>query len=126
MADLEGYKSIMEDSDGLFQSFTTNEGLPDNVILQIAEMPEGKMAVGTNLGIAIFDGPKEGKPLDSLRNIEIFNSDTGFPVKDLVDGQNGMFVDKKGILWAGTGNNKTALVRFDYKSLKEIISSRLF
>ncbi len=118
VVDLEDYKSILEDSEGLFQNFTTNEGLPDNVILQIAEMPEGKMAVGTNLGIAIFDGPKAGEPLDSLRNIEIFNSDTGFPVKDLVDGQNGMFVDKKGILWAGTGNNKTALVRFDYKSLK--------
>ncbi|WP_158531120.1 two-component regulator propeller domain-containing protein [Algoriphagus chordae] len=116
--ELDDYKSILEDSISLFQTFTTAEGLPDNVILQITELPEGKMAVGTNLGIAIFDGAKEGKPLDSLRNIEIFNSETGFPVKDLVDGQNGMFVDKKGVIWAGTGNNKTALVRFDYQSLK--------
>jgi len=115
---LEDYKVMLEDSVALFQTFTTSQGLPDNVILQIAELPEGKMAVGTNLGIAIFDGPKEGKPLDSLRNIEIFNSDTGFPVKDLSDGQNGMYVDQNGILWAGTGNNKTALVRFDYKALK--------
>ncbi|SFT77606.1 Two component regulator propeller [Algoriphagus locisalis] len=115
---LDDYKPILEDSVSLFQNFTTNDGLPDNVILQITELPNGKMAVGTNLGIAVFDGAKEGKPLDSLRNIEIFNSETGFPVKDLVDGQNGMYVDQKGILWAGTGNNKTALVRFDYNKLK--------
>lgn len=116
--DLEDYASILNDSISLFQTFTTAEGLPDNVILQIAALQGGKMAVGTNLGIAIFDGAKDGKPLDSLRNIEVFNSETGFPVKDLVDGQNGMYVDQNGILWAGTGNNKTALVRFDYKSLK--------
>ncbi|RAI95120.1 two-component regulator propeller domain-containing protein [Algoriphagus yeomjeoni] len=115
---LDDYKSILEDPTSLFQNFTTNEGLPDNVILQIAELPNGKMAVGTNLGITVFDGAKTGQPLDSLRNIEVFNSETGFPVKDLVDGQNGMYVDQKGILWAGTGNNKTALVRFDYNKLK--------
>lgn len=118
VTELDDYQSILEGPVPLFQNFTTNEGLPDNVILQIAELPGGKMAVGTNLGIAVFDGAKEGKPLDSLRNIEIFNSETGFPVKDLVDGQNGMYVDQKGILWAGTGNNKTALVRFDYDKLK--------
>jgi signal transduction histidine kinase len=28
-----------------------------------------------------------------------------------------MYQDSNGILWAGTGSNKTALVRFDYKSL---------
>ncbi|MEB2782519.1 two-component regulator propeller domain-containing protein [Algoriphagus sp. C2-6-M1] len=116
--EMDDYRSILEDSISFFQTFTTAEGLPDNMILQIAELPEGKMAIGTNLGIAVFDGAPDGAPLDSLRNIEIFNSETGFPVKDLVDGQNGMYVDRKGILWAGTGNNKTALVRFDYKKLK--------
>lgn len=116
--ELDDYKAILEDSISFIQTFTTIDGLPDNVILQIAELPNGKMAVGTNLGIAIFDGAKEGNPLDSLRNMEIFNSETGFPVKDLVDGQNGMYVDQKGILWAGTGNTKTALVRFDYSKLK--------
>jgi ligand-binding sensor domain-containing protein/signal transduction histidine kinase len=115
---VDEYKTLLEDSISFFQTFTKADGLPDNVILQIAELPNGKMAVGTNLGIAIFDGAKEGKPLDSLRNMELFNSETGFPVKDLVDGQNGMYVDQKGILWAGTGNTKTALVRFDYSKLK--------
>ncbi|MEP1085749.1 MAG: two-component regulator propeller domain-containing protein [Algoriphagus sp.] len=114
----EDFKSLFQDSISFIQTFTKVDGLPDNVILQIAELPNGKMAVGTNLGIAIFDGATDGQSLASLRNLEIFNSETGFPVKDLVDGQNGMYVDKKGILWAGTGNTKTALVRFDYSKLK--------
>lgn len=99
-------------------SFGTEDGLPDNVILQIVPMKNGKIAVGTNLGIAFFDiltTSNEGK--FTLSNLEIFNSNTGYPVKDLTDGQNGMFEDSKGILWAGTGSNKTALVRFDYRAL---------
>jgi signal transduction histidine kinase len=100
------------------RSFGIEDGLPDNVILQIVPMRSGKIAVGTNLGIAFFDLVKDGSANGvGISNIEIFNSDTGYPVKDLTDGQNAMFEDSKGILWAGTGSNKTALVRFDYKAL---------
>lgn len=99
------------------QSFGTQDGLPDNLIQQIVPMDNGKIAVGTNLGFAFFDAPKAIKPFTKLENIEIFNSNTGYPVKDLTDGQNGMYQDSKGILWAGTGSNKTALVRFDYREL---------
>lgn len=100
-----------------FKSFGTAEGLPDNMILQIVPMDNQKIAVGTNLGIAFFDAPDSVDSDFSLENLEIFNSTTGYPVKDLTDGQNGMFQDSKGLLWAGTGNNKTALVRFDYNAL---------
>lgn len=100
-----------------FQSFGTQEGLPDNLIQQIVPMNNGKIAVGTNLGFVFFDAPKANQTFSKLENIEIFNSNTGFPVKDLTDGQNGMYQDSKGILWAGTGSNKTALVRFDYREL---------
>ncbi|RIW18183.1 hypothetical protein D0X99_00330 [Algoriphagus lacus] len=100
-----------------FKSFGTTEGLPDNMILQIVPMDNRKIAVGTNLGIAFFDAPDSVNTDFPLENLEVFNSDTGYPVKDLTDGQNGMFQDSKGILWAGTGNNKTALVRFDYQAL---------
>ncbi|HSF54427.1 MAG TPA: two-component regulator propeller domain-containing protein [Algoriphagus sp.] len=100
-----------------FQSFGTKDGLPDNLIQQIVPMKNGKIAVGTNLGFIFFDAPKANQPFNKLENIEIFNSNTGFPVKDLTDGQNGMYQDSKGILWAGTGSNKTALVRFDYREL---------
>lgn len=100
-----------------FQSFGTQNGLPDNLIQQIVPMENGKIAVGTNLGFVFFDAPKAGQEFTKLENIEIFNSNTGFPVKDLTDGQNGMYQDSKGILWAGTGSNKTALVRFCYPQL---------
>lgn len=99
------------------QSFGTQDGLPDNLIQQIVPMDNGKIAVGTNLGFAYFDAPKANQPFSKLENIEIFNSNTGYPVKDLTDGQNGMYQDSRGILWAGTGSNKTALVRFDYREL---------
>lgn len=108
---------INENNDPLFLSFSTVDGLPDNLVQQIVPMKNGKIAVGTNQGFVAFDGPKEGVKFSKLENLEIFNSQTGYPVKDLTDGQNGMFQDSKGILWAGTGNNKTALVRFDYSQL---------
>jgi ligand-binding sensor domain-containing protein/signal transduction histidine kinase len=100
-----------------FYTFRTENGLPNNVILQIVPMSNGKIAVGTNLGIAIFNSPYSVISDFSLENLEIFNSNTGYPVKDLTDGQNGMYQDSRGILWAGTGSNKTALVRFDYEAL---------
>ncbi|MBI4645747.1 MAG: PAS domain-containing protein, partial [Bacteroidia bacterium] len=51
--------------------------------------------------------------------IEIYNSSTGYPVKDVNGGSaNGaMLIDSKGILWAGTGAEKTALVRMDYNAI---------
>lgn len=100
-----------------FFTFRTEHGLPDNVILQIVPMTNGKIAVGTNLGIAVFNSPYAVISEFSLENLEVFNSNTGYPVKDLTDGQNGMYQDSNGIIWAGTGSNKTALVRFDYEAL---------
>ncbi len=100
-----------------FINFGTEKGLPDNFILQIVPMENGKLAVGTILGISIFSTPYSVISDFSIANLEIFNSNTGYPVKDLTDGQNGMYQDSQGILWAGTGSNKTALVRFDYESL---------
>lgn len=109
-------KNILPDQNP-FENFTTEDGLPDNFILQIVTMDNGKIAVGTNRGITIFSTPYSIISDFSIKNLEIFNTETGYPVKDLPDGQNGMYQDTKGILWAGTGSNKTALVRFDYKAL---------
>jgi ligand-binding sensor domain-containing protein/signal transduction histidine kinase len=100
-----------------FHTIRTEDGLPDNVISQIVQMTNGKMAVGTNLGIAIFNAPYSVISDFSLENLEVFNSNTGYPAKDLTDGQNGMYQDRNGILWVGTGSNKTALVGFDYEAL---------
>ena len=98
----------------IFKTFTKTNGLPDNFVTQVMQMPEGKMAVGTNLGITLFT-PSED--FTKLNDIEIYNSNTGCPVKDVNTGQNCMLLDSKGIIWAGTGSEKTALVRFDPSAL---------
>ena len=102
----------------IFKSFTTNDGLPDNFVTNVISLPDGRMAIGTNLGIAFF---KLSDDLTQLKNIEVYNSHTGYPVKDVNVGQHCMFLDSKGVIWAGTGNDKTALVRFDYKALHKNI-----
>ena len=97
-----------------FKTFTTADGLPDNLVTQVLQMPDGKMAVGTNLGITMFIPSVD---LLTLGGLEIYNSLTFFPVKDINGGQNCMLLDRKGVIWAGTGNEKTALVRFDPAAL---------
>jgi ligand-binding sensor domain-containing protein/class 3 adenylate cyclase len=98
-----------------FKTFTKTEGLPDNFVTQIMQVPDGKIAIGTNLGIALFTPSEE---LTKITNIEIYNSNTGCPVKDVNEGQNCMLADRNGIIWAGTGSEKTALVRFDHSVLR--------
>src|ERR1017187_9793262 len=49
----------------------------------------------------------------------IYNSATGYPVKDVNAGQNGMYKDSKGIIWIATGADKTALVRFDESAVNK-------
>ena len=122
-----------------FTNFTTAQGLPDNVVTQVVITKEQNIAIGTNLGLAVLTGFKPnfskvsnfGKVIsaqNSLSNqelknytpiIEIYNSNTGYPVKDVNTGQNCMFMDSKGIIWAGTGSDKTGLVRFDYAAINK-------
>jgi ligand-binding sensor domain-containing protein/serine phosphatase RsbU (regulator of sigma subunit) len=129
-----------------FINYTTAQGLPDNVVTQIVITKENNIALGTNLGVGMLVSfsPKEAlntaeglqdKSLqtslpaqnklsnEELKNfsplIEIYNSNNGYPVKDVNTGQNGMFEDSKGIIWAGTGSDKTALMRFDYAALNK-------
>ncbi|MES2288009.1 MAG: two-component regulator propeller domain-containing protein, partial [Bacteroidota bacterium] len=121
-----------------FLNFTTAQGLPDNSVTQIVITKEQNIAIGTNLGVAMLTSftpklkgktPQSSLPAqNNLTNeelinytpvIEIYNSATGYPVKDVNTGQNCMFADSKGIIWAGTGSDKTSLVRFDYAALNK-------
>jgi ligand-binding sensor domain-containing protein/serine phosphatase RsbU (regulator of sigma subunit) len=119
-----------------FLNFTNENGLPDNVITQIL-LYEDKIIFGSNYGLTVlsnFYNPKSVKnkknnfsAQNNLSNselkklnpeFEIYNSSTGYPVKDVNAGQNALFLDSRGIIWAATGSNKTALVRIDYKAIK--------
>lgn len=100
----------------LIKIFTTTDGLADNLVTQVLKLSNDRLAIGTNLGITIFNTSDD---YSKLENIEIYNTNTDFPVKDVNAGQNGMFLDKNGILWAGTGNEETALVRFDMGELNK-------
>jgi ligand-binding sensor domain-containing protein/signal transduction histidine kinase len=99
----------------LFENFTAVDGLPDNAVTQVMEGDSGKMYLGTNVGICEL--------VPSTRSTKgwvvghIYNSKTGYPVKDVNTGQNTMFKDSRGIIWIGTGSVKTALVRFDPSAL---------
>jgi ligand-binding sensor domain-containing protein/serine phosphatase RsbU (regulator of sigma subunit) len=94
-----------------FKNITTADGLPDDYITNVTELPNGKIAAGTNLGIAIFNG-HDFK--EKLKDLEIFNSAKGYPVKDVNAGENTMYTDTKGLIWIATGSDKTGLVRFNY------------
>lgn len=95
-----------------FINFSVKDGLSDNIVTNILEDKEGRIFLGTNKGINVITGWNKGEP-----DIEIYNSESGHPIKDVNMGQHAMFKDSKGIIWAGTGADKTALVRIDYNSI---------
>ena len=123
--------SILEDSEGnlwfgtagagiskfdgkTFTTYTTENGLCDNFITQILQDKEGRIFMGTNWGICAISGWNGKQPI-----IENFNTHTGWHIKDVNTGQNTMYLDSKGIIWAGTGDKKTSLVRFDYNGINK-------
>lgn len=99
-----------------FLNYTVMQGLPDNYVTQVLEYKNGKLLVGTNNGIAVFE-PNQSITSKVLAELELYNVTTNYPVKDINVGQNAMFMDSKGIVWAGTGDDKTSLVRMDYQSI---------
>jgi PAS domain S-box-containing protein len=126
-----------------FLNYTKQQGLHDNVIVQLAltSFPSvsGKkkecLVLGTNYGIAVLTGwkNKNGDYLPGLYLsdtiisneqlkiytpvFEIYNSSTGYPIKDVNAGQNTISVDSTGVMWIATGAAKTGLVRFDPSAL---------
>ncbi|MES2396628.1 MAG: two-component regulator propeller domain-containing protein [Bacteroidota bacterium] len=97
---------------GLFTTYTSVQGLANDVVYAIAEDTlNNKIWFGTNLGLSALQ-------LNSISSgqegaiFENFNNNTGYLIKDVNTGA--VFLDKKGILWAGTSDK---LVRFDYSSI---------
>jgi len=121
-----------------FTNFTTAQGLPDDVVTQVVIDSQQNIVIGTNFGVGVVvsftpklreENTKSNIPAqNSLNNeelknytpnIEIYNSSTGYPVKDVNAGQNAMYKDSKGIIWIATGSAKTGLVRFDYNAVNK-------
>jgi signal transduction histidine kinase/ligand-binding sensor domain-containing protein len=101
----------------LFESFTTKDGLPDNFITQVIKTNNQKLYIGTNLGICEFVPANTASGREKKWIVgKVFNSLTGYPVKDVNAGTGAMFLDS-GIIWTGTGSARTGLVRFDPNSL---------
>ncbi|MBL7810998.1 MAG: hypothetical protein JNL57_02145 [Bacteroidetes bacterium] len=94
-----------------FRNFSITDGLPSAYVLQLVQLPDGKIAVGTESGIALFQPtPDAGK----LTGLEMYNRSSGYPVKLVNRGHKAMCVTRKGMLWTGTGAENTGLVRLDY------------
>ncbi len=104
----------------IFQTFSTYEGLSNDVIYCILEDSSGNIFIGTNLGLTVLKGGLDptGKNI-SRDGIENFNQQTGYPIKD-ISNNNSMLLDSKGIIWAGTADK---LVRFDYNSVQNSSSA---
>ena len=117
-----------------FLTFTTEHGLPDNNIHQLLITRDGTLIVGTLQGIAVLTGwvDADGGPalhnerlpaagndaIEDLRPVfEVYNSSTGFPVKDVQTSERSLFEDAQGVIWIATGSDKSGLVRFDRKAL---------
>jgi signal transduction histidine kinase/streptogramin lyase len=117
-----------------FINYSTENGLPDNNVTNIIIDSASNIIFGTNSGIGILvsfahHSPGEKKvnsisAQNSLSNeelknyvpqFEIYNSSTGYPIKDL--NTQAMIKDSKGIIWMGTGAAKIGLVRFDYSAI---------
>jgi ligand-binding sensor domain-containing protein/two-component sensor histidine kinase len=98
----------------LFEKFTTQEGLANNVVYDIVEDKDQNIFIGTNFGLTVIKkGLTTGKEI-ATADIEYYNQKTGFAIPDM-NGQ-AMFADSKGMIWGGTGHD---LIRFNYAAVRK-------
>jgi ligand-binding sensor domain-containing protein/signal transduction histidine kinase len=99
-----------------FSSFSTTQGLADDMVFSMVEDKQGNIIIGTNLGLTLIPVKARSLPFSEIKaELEYFNIPNGYPIKDV--NTNAMLCDSKGIIWTGTGSDKTGLVRFDYAAL---------
>lgn len=97
-----------------FTSYTTAMGLADNNIWGITEdTARDLLWFATNQGLSGLKENQSGNRTETNNDFENFNTNTGYPIKDVSTGA--VFVDKKGILWVGSGHDN--LIKFDYSKV---------
>ncbi len=127
-----------------FLVYTTKNGLPNDNVNAVAVAkecdgisnqtwrPAGDILIGTLDGMAMITGWKDarggthpvramaGVPNDTVVRyepvLEVYNTSTGFPVKDVQTAEHALYEDSQGVIWIATGSDKTGLVRFDRKA----------
>jgi len=113
----------------IFTTFTTDDGLPNNFITQVIQGDGETLYVGSNLGMSELLPSKVRNPTGKNWSVgRIFNTQLGYPVKDVNAGLNAMFKDRNGVIWIGTGSDKTGLVRFEPKAVinKNLLPPKIF
>ncbi len=107
-------KDTAQYGEAIFENYSTNEGLSNNVVYNILEDSTGNIFIGTNEGITVLRGGLDPTGRNFAKaGLENYNQKAGYPIKD-VSNNCSMFIDSRGIIWAGTGDK---LVRFDYGSI---------
>ena len=97
-----------------FKNYTVAQGLADDEVYAIAEdTKRGIIWFGTNLGLSGLQPIPQSNSDTRTPVFEIFNKNTGYPLKDL--NTNALTIDRNGIIWIGCGDNK--LLRFDYDAM---------
>ena len=120
VVDVAGKIKANESISYKLKSFSSKNGLAEDNVYGMVEDKDGNIFIGTNLGFTVLKGGIVEDASDIVKakyGIEYYNTNTGCPVKDMTP--NNMFIDKDGILWAGTGSDKTGLVRFDYAAVNK-------
>jgi len=107
--------NVLQIEENIFENYNTSHGLPNDVVYGILEDDDGDIIIGTSYGLTILRGGlSAGKETIAKEGIEIFNEQTGFPIKD-VSNTHTMIIDLHGHIWAGTGDK---LVRFDQNQVR--------
>jgi len=86
----------------IHQVWQSTQGLPQNSVLAIAQTPEGYLWLGTEEGLARFDG---------VRFTVYDKSSPGIPHEQITT----LFVDSHGNLWIGTGGGLSCLSNGKFK-----------
>lgn len=76
--------------DGVFTSYSTQDGLPSDTVTAMRKVPGGPLWIGTPAGLAAFDGER----------FETYTRDEGLPSANVL----ALHLDDDGVLWIGTGS----------------------
>ena len=87
------------------QTWTTDDGLPQNTVVALAQTPDGYLWIGTRFGLARFDGVRF--VTFNEKNTAAFKSHT----------INSLYVDSEGVLWIATQNGLLQLKNRVFKRI---------